>query len=186
MIQDLYTLNKFLKTEKQIYYNIGYKGLFHFLVTKCEVGFIWQYICLLRVDEFLNNSKYKVVFTLFRIFIRRKRNKLGIKIGCSIPINTFDVGLTIYHASSIIVNKNAKIGKNCKLHGMNCIGNSGISDDCPLIGDNVDISIGSIIIGDVNIASNTIIGANSVVNKSIFEENCIFAGSPAKFIKRIN
>lgn len=68
------------------------------------------------------------------------------------------------------------------MHGNNCIGNDGITDECPKIGNNVDIGYGSIIIGNITIADNVKIGANSLVNKDCLEENVILIGSPA--IKR--
>ncbi len=50
------------------------------------------------------------------------------------------------------------------------------------IEDNVWIGEGVVILGNVRIGKNCIVGANSVVNKS-FPENCVIAGNPAKLIK---
>ena len=72
------------------------------------------------------------------------------------------------------------------MHGNNCIGNNGINlNKCPKIGNNVDIGYGATIIGDIEIADNIIIGANSLVNKSFLESNIIIAGIPARKIKNI-
>ena len=46
------------------------------------------------------------------------------------------------------------------------------------------IGSGAKIIGDIKIASNTVIGAGAVVVKSIEEENTTWAGVPAKMINR--
>lgn len=43
--------------------------------------------------------------------------------------------------------------------------------------------VGAIIIGDVYIADNCVIGANSLVNKSCYEENSVIVGSPARILK---
>lgn len=51
------------------------------------------------------------------------------------------------------------------------------------IGDNVWVGASVVILPGVSIASNTIIAAGSVVNKSINRGGTLFAGSPAKFIK---
>ena len=51
------------------------------------------------------------------------------------------------------------------------------------IGDHVWIGMETIILKDVNIPSNTIIGAKSLVNKGFKEEYTIIAGIPAKTIK---
>lgn len=53
------------------------------------------------------------------------------------------------------------------------------------IGDNVFIGTGTIISKDVRIGENSIIGAGSVVTKDI-PDNEIWAGNPARFIKKRN
>jgi maltose O-acetyltransferase len=52
------------------------------------------------------------------------------------------------------------------------------------IGDGCWIGAGSTILGGVTIGKGTIIGAGSVVNKDC-EANSLYAGVPAKFIKRL-
>lgn len=53
------------------------------------------------------------------------------------------------------------------------------------IGDNVFIGTGTIISKDVRIGENAIVGAGSVVTKDI-PDNEIWAGNPARFIKKRN
>ena len=181
MITDKKLLKLTINEEKEIYRRLGYKGKIHALITQCEIGLIWRYIYYLRIDEYLSNTLNKKNLLKFLLFIlnRRRRNKLGIKLGLSIPINTVGKGITIYHSGNIIINAKAKIGQNCKLHGDNCIGNNGINEDTPIIGDNVDIGVGAKIIGDVVIADGCKIGANAVVAKSFLKENSILVGIPA-------
>ena len=59
--------------------------------------------------------------------------------------------------------------------------NIGIDNASPTIGNNVWIGPGTKIYGKVTIGSNTVIGANSIVNKS-FKGNGTIAGIPAKKI----
>ena len=66
---------------------------------------------------------------------------------------------------------------------LSCIGNNSFSMKAPVIGRNVDIGIGSKIIGDVTISDDIVIGANSVVTKSFLEKGIVIAGVPAKKIK---
>ena len=47
----------------------------------------------------------------------------------------------------------------------------------------MDIGVGAVIIGNIEIADNIIIGANAVVNKSFKEEGITIAGVPARKIK---
>ena len=56
-------------------------------------------------------------------------------------------------------------------------------DDAPIIGNNVEVGFGAVIIGKVKIADGIKIGANSVVTKSFLEPNIKIAGVPAKKIK---
>lgn len=53
-----------------------------------------------------------------------------------------------------------------------------------VIGDNVWLGARTIILDGVNIANGTVIAAGSIVTKDITEENSIYGGNPAKFIKK--
>lgn len=171
--------------KKHFYKKIGYNGFWRSFLMHSEVGKIVQYLRLLQKEEHLQKSTFwlKKIITLL---IKRKRNKLGILLGFHIPAGCFGEGLLIYHSGSIVVNDCAKIGKNCILHGENCIGNNGVTKDAPIIGDNCDIGIGAKIIGGVKLGNNIKIGANAVVTKSFEEDGIILAGVPAKIIGRIS
>ncbi len=53
----------------------------------------------------------------------------------------------------------------------------------PVIGNNVFICTGAVVLGNITIGDNVVIGANAVVTKSV-PDNCIVAGNPAVIIKR--
>lgn len=106
-------------------------------------------------------------------------NKIATKYGIEL-YGEYGDDLRIWHGP-IVINPNVIIGNNCILHGNNCIGNNGKTKDCPVIGNNVDIGFGTTIIGDIKIVDNVIIGANSLVNKSI-DESGIYVGNPVKKI----
>ena len=61
--------------------------------------------------------------------------------------------------------------------------NIGKSQVSPKIKDNVWIGPGARVYGDITIGNNTVIGTNSVVNKS-FPDNVTIAGVPAKIINK--
>lgn len=145
--------------------------------------YIGAFLVCLRKQEYYQNMNTTFKSKLLGLFYERRKNKIGNFLGFYIQANCFDEGLTIYHHGSIIVNPNAKIGKNCRLHGNNCIGNSGVTEECPEIGNNVDIGFGAVVIGNVKIADNIKIGANAVVNKSFVEPGITIAGVPAKRVK---
>ena len=54
----------------------------------------------------------------------------------------------------------------------------------PTIGNNVTIYAGAVIVGNIKIGDNVVIGANSFVNKDI-PDNEVWAGIPAKKIGEI-
>ena len=100
-------------------------------------------------------------------------------LGYKIPPNCFGPGLMIYHHGEIIVNENVKVGSGCKLHGGNCLGNNGKTEDVPVIGDDLDLGIGAKIIGGVKLGNGVRIGANAVVTKSFEEDGITLVGIPA-------
>lgn len=79
---------------------------------------------------------------------------------------------------------------NCKSIGCNfiissgcIIGNKDSQENRAIIGDNVELCIGSKVIGKVVIGDNVIVAPNSVVIKDI-PSNCVVSGVPAKIIKQ--
>lgn len=146
---------------------------------------IWKYMILLRKEEYYAH-KGSILGNIISVVFRIRKNHLGERLGFTIHKNVFGPGLRIWHYGNIVVNANARVGKNCTLHGDNCIGNNGFGGKSPRIGNNVDIGVGAKIIGDIEIANNIIIGAGAVVNKSFKEENVVIAGVPARVVKRNN
>ena len=145
--------------------------------------YICKYLKMLRKQEYyINTAKGNKFKSFLALYYERKKHNLGNKLGFYIGPNCFDEGLCLAHHGTVIVNPNAKIGKNCILHGNNCIGKNK-SEDCPIIGDNVDIGFGAVIIGDIKIADNVKIGANAVVVKSCEVEGATLVGVPAKMLK---
>lgn len=142
------------------------------------VSYIESFMRLLRKLEYLD-QKISIIDRLTNILVKRKFDRLSLKLGFSIPINVFGPGLYIPHYGTIVVNPNAKVGKNCVLHTSTCIAGSEKKN----IGDNVYISTGVIISGETDIASNTTISANSLVNKPFLTMNLLIGGTSAKPIK---
>lgn len=142
-----------------------------------------EYQRLLRLDEYYSNSS-KGLGKILQLWFRWRKNCLGERLGITISKNVFDEGLLIWHYGYIVVNGQAKVGKNCSLHGNNCIGNDGISPEAPIIGDNVDIGVGAMIIGNVRVADNVKIGAGAVVVHSIDEPGVTVVGVPARIVRK--
>ena len=128
---------------------------------------------------------FKRLVELYK-FDKIKFKKKSIKLGFTIPENVFGPGLSIPHYGTIVVNANAKVGANCRIHVCTNIGASGGSSMAPIIGDNVYIGPGAKIYGNVVIGNNNAIAANATVNKSFEEEGVLIGGVPSKIIGEIN
>lgn len=145
--------------------------------------YIWKFQKLLRKLEYYKNCKHNFLSKIVYTFLSWKYHRLSIKLGFSMSINTFGPGLSIAHLGTIIINSGAKIGSNCRINcDVNIGTQAGFANKAPKIGDNVYIGPGAKIYGDIQIANNTAIGANAVVNKSFLKENTAIAGVPAKII----
>ncbi|QNF27381.1 serine O-acetyltransferase [Metabacillus elymi] len=141
---------------------------------------IWRFQIIYRKYEYTRNCLKKKIHLPYLLFLKYRFNKLSIKLGFSIPINTIESGLSIAHYGTIVINGNSKIGKNCRIQEGVTIGATSGEVKAPLIGDNVFIGSGAKIIGDIKIADDVVIGAGSVVVKSIYEKGITVAGVPAK------
>ncbi|MCM3118458.1 serine acetyltransferase [Neobacillus sp. MER 74] len=144
---------------------------------------VWKFEIVLRKHEYYSNITPTIRTKIMKKIYGYLHRKLGIKLGFSIPINVFGPGLRINHYGLIVVNDDARIGANCDIHqGVN-IGQNRYKGDVPTIGDNVWIGPGAKIFGKITIANSIAIGANSVVNKSFFEENITIVGNPIRKVK---
>jgi serine O-acetyltransferase len=89
-------------------------------------------------------------------------------------------GLFIQHGFSTIIM--ADLGANCWVNQQVTIGHKD-EHGRPQIGNNVRITAGAKVIGNIVIGDNVTVGANAVVVKDI-PPNCVVAGIPAKIIKQ--
>ena len=165
-----------LEYEKSLYFR-SQKDYLISMITHEDNYLIWQYVKYLRKEEAAPNKAAAY-------FWRRKKNDLGAKLGLTIYVNSCGKGLHIWHHGALVINGDAKIGENCTFHGQCCIGNDGESQGAPVIGNNVEIGVGAMIIGDIYIADDVKIGAGAVVTKSCHEKGATLVGVPAKVLKK--
>ena len=108
----------------------------------------------------------------FNTVIRGDVNK--IRIGNNVNIQDGSVIHATYKKSSTSIGNYVSVGHNAIIHGCTI-------DDFVLIG------MGSIVMDNAKINSNTIIAAGSVIlENTVVEPNSIYGGTPAKKIKDIN
>ncbi len=148
---------------------------------------IWKFIVWMRKFEYYNSCQgNKFLILPFKKFAMYKYYSFSKKLGIEIPINVFEGGLSIAHAGTIVVSNNARIGKNCRIHEGVTIGATGGENDAATIGNNVFIGTGAKVIGQIRIANDVCIGANSVVVKDILEAGTTWGGVPARKISNKN
>lgn len=144
---------------------------------------IWKFEILLRKAEFYNNTSQKNILKVFlKFYYGYRYYRKRIKFGISIPLNTFREGLSIAHIGNIVVNGNARIGKNCRIQEGVTIGATNGMKEAPVLGDNIYIGSGAKIIGNIKLADDVAIGANACVVKDVKEKAITIGGVPAKKI----
>lgn len=184
MITEKKQLHECLKVEKELY--LPKRVRLERILTSDNQYKLYQFVRLLRLTEYHYNNRKKGLHKVLYGIYRNRKNVLGRKLGVEMWENSFDQGLQIYHAGNIVINGGARIGKNCKLHGSNCIGNDGKSTAAPVIGNNVRIGVGAKIIGEVCLADDIIVAAGAVVVHSCMIPGAVLAGVPAKCVKTSN
>lgn len=119
---------------------------------------------------------------LFKFICRLKLHQLSIKYGIQIPVGTeIGSGFYIGHFGNIVVNPNAKIGKNCNIAQGVTIGqsNRGKRKGFPIIGNKVWIGPNAVIVGKIRIGDNVLIAPGAFVNMDV-PDNSIVIGNPAE------
>jgi putative colanic acid biosynthesis acetyltransferase WcaB len=127
----------------------------------------------------IKKNKLNLVWAVWFLILYRFLNEFVFHY--EIPASTI-IGkpLIIHHGYGIVINKNVILGSNCQLRHNVTIGNkSDATGSVPVIGDNVDIGAGAIIIGNIKIGDNVKIGAGAIVVKDV-PSNAILVSPAAK------
>lgn len=124
-----------------------------------------------------NNQLLPFLSALMRI-------RTGIELYYSTSIGS---GLKIMHGVGSVVGPRYKIGDNFSLYQGVTIGHGKqySPEDTVTIGDNVILFAGSKVLGNVVIGNNVQVGANAVVVSDL-ESNAIYAGVPARLIRKLS
>lgn len=97
-----------------------------------------------------------------------------IKIGNRVNIQDGAILHCTYQQAPLNIGNNVSIGHNALVHGCT-------------VHDNVLIGMGAIVMDNVVVGENSIIAAGAVVlENTVIEPGSIWAGVPAKFVKKVN
>lgn len=96
----------------------------------------------------------------------------------SLACENIGPGIIVQHGYSTVVVAES-IG--CNFHVNQCVNIVWNQTERPIIGDNVTVCCGAIIVGGVKIGNNVTIGAGAVVVKDV-PDNCIVVGNPGRVI----
>lgn len=166
----------------------------------------YRKVLMADAERYLRYSPYKKVsFMMFfhtlitvmpfrSIFYMRTKDSIILNVLSRVfikPLDSIELstdigeGLMIYHKIGCVI--------NCKSAGKNLTVWQGVTvgskrpfegpDARPILGDNVSIAVNAVVFGRITVGNNVVIGAGSVVNKSV-PDNCVVAGNPARIIKR--
>lgn len=104
-------------------------------------------------------------------FLNMKFNNCHIMCNCPSDLVLEHQGSGVIIGSDVIIGNGVVIYHNVTI-GKKVFGNNG--NKYPSIGDNVTICSNSIILGDIHIGNNSIIGAGTFVNKDISKNSLVF------------
>ena len=110
--------------------------------------------------------KNKLLFYFFFLWLRRIKYRYGIDISYRTKIGK---GLYIGHFGGIVVHGDAVIGENCNLSQGMTIGvlNRGRSAGVPVIGNRVFLGPNCVVLGNISVGDDVLIGANAVVMEDV-------------------
>ena len=140
-----------------------------------------KYIALFRKAS---SARFKPL----RLYYTVKLKLLSYKTHIQIPARThIEEGFYIGHSGRVIINPEAKIGKNVNIATGVTIGyeNRGIRKGAPTIEGNCWIGTNSVIVGKVKIGEDVLIAPLTFVNFDV-PAHSVVIGNPAKIIHKEN
>jgi len=120
-----------------------------------------------------------ILFARLNLFINNCDIQAGAEIG---------PGFLMSHPVGIVIGA-AKVGRHVTMQQHVTLGTKGFDGDenatssYPVIGDDVKISVGAAILGNIKIGKGAIIGANAVVLQDV-PEGCTAVGVPARILEK--
>ena len=133
-----------------------------------------------RMAQLFRELHLRIAYNITAMIHRNNQLRTGIQLG----INTLvGGGLVFPHYGSIVVTGYTRIGENATIFQQTTIGvvQGSKNTGAPIIGSNVVVSAGAIVIGHITIGDSVCIGAGAVVVKDV-PDNAVVVGNPARVI----
>jgi serine O-acetyltransferase len=132
-----------------------------------------------RISHWLWIRNFKLIA---RWISQLARGLTGIEIH---PGATIGPGLFIDHGMGVVIGETAEVGSDVTLYHGVTLGGTSMSRGKrhPTIGDRVTIGAGAKVLGNIIIGSDSRIGANAVVVRSV-PENSVVVGVPGQVVRR--
>ncbi|HEY8117841.1 MAG TPA: DapH/DapD/GlmU-related protein [Methylophilaceae bacterium] len=141
---------------------------------------VWVYRFGRRVDRLRTGLWKRLMIVLYWLLFRMVETLLVTSIPKEASIGP---GLRIWHFGGIFIHPNAIIGANCTLRQGVTIGNRREDGPVPVIGDNVEFGVNSLVLGGIKIGNGCKIGAMSVVLCDV-PDGATAVGVPAKVMEK--
>ena len=132
--------------------------------------------CFFTVLKYsVSNWMYRHKIKFFPSVIQYNNIK---KHGCEIsPSAKIGGGLLIHHSVGIVIGHSVVIGENFECFQGVTIGSNRKElngQTMPIIGNNVSIGTGAIVVGPIHIGHNVVIGANAYVDKDVPDNTFVY------------
>lgn len=129
----------------------------------------------------------------YRTLVYHRLGRLGTLLSVFVPpmptcfltgimSKNIGAGLVIQHGHSMRLGAQS-VGKNLQIWHNVTVAKDRPGGKRPVIGDNVKIFTGAVVLGGITIGDNVVVGACSVVLKSV-PDNCVVVGNPARIVRR--
>ncbi len=149
----------------------GFSAFVRYMYYECVPGI--RFSLIFRLCQYYQ-KRNKLLFYLFYFWLRRIKYKYGFDISHRTQIGK---GLYIGHFGGIVIHGDAIIGENCNLSQGMTIGvlARGPKTGVPKIGNRVFIGPGAVILGDITVGDDVLIGTNSVVDFDVPNHSVVAA-----------
>ena len=193
MIRNKRELHKYIEEDRKANYGLKNPSFITFAkhyILNTDSYKVSRYLKIPRYCEYWDykrNSNRQLLLKYFSSLLyticRVRLSILQGKYSINISPNMVGYGLRIPHLNGGVVINCISMGNHCQVNGGCVIGKKFNNENRAIIGDGVELCVGSKVIGRVNVGSHSIIAPNSVVIKNV-DDFSVVSGIPAKIIKK--